>query len=413
MPDVRSFRSALAFALVLAGCATAGPGSGEEGGKQGIDLEALVKRELPAALPKSKVSLFKGLMTGEIEAAGAIKTEDGKLGEDGEAAEVKVPIGSGGELSCLVYPEGIPAGGTISKILSEVAKEVHFERVRLVDVTVVEANPTAYIEAEYSAPDGAGNKVFGQFKMLLYASADNPVLCLHDEVGFRASFRRISEGLFRSLRLANADPAPRYTQIHVARLGQVPIGYEQTSMVDGKEDKQIISTDGATFLPRSPGALSYGDDSTTEVVDRQGGVLVGAYSSVKDGQVQYSVRVDRTGEGQYGFKGERKGKPVEGSFRSRGKRGLISSLAATDEVRKTLLSGKAADLTIEEYHPGSDPSRTVDVIYRRKEGRTVTFQFDGVEMSTVRDDRGQIEKAAITAGTQQVSVDRVFVRGSP
>jgi hypothetical protein len=407
MREVRSVLAALP--LVLVSCAATGPGAD----KQGVDLEALVKRELPGALPRTRVSVFKGQMTGEIESAGPIKTDDGKLEDDGDAAEVKVPLGPGGEMSCLVYPEGIPAGATISKILTEVAKEVHFERVRLVDVAVVEANPTAYIEAEYSTPDSSGGKVFGQFKMMLYASADNPVLCMHDEVGFRASFRRIAQGLFRTLRLANADPAPRYTDIHIARLGQVPIGYEHTSLVDGKEDKQIISSDGALFFPKGPGSFTCADHSTTEVADSRGNTVVAAYSNVKDGQVQYSVRVDRTGDGQYAFKGERRGQPVEGSFRSRSKRGLLSSLAVIDELRKTLLSGKAADLTVEEYHPDADPSRTIDVVYKHKEGRTVTFLLDGMEMSTVRDERGQVEKAAMSAGNQQVSVERIFVRGNP
>jgi hypothetical protein len=410
MREVRSIPAALPF-LVLCGCASSG--AGEAADKPGAALEALVKRELPGPLPRAGVAVFKGQMTGEIEASGAIKTDEGKLGDDGEAAELKVPLGAAGELECLIYPEAIPAGGTISKILTEVSKEVHFERVRLVDVKVIESSPAAYLEADYSAPDSAGGKVFGQFKMMLYASPDNPILCMHDEVGFRASFRRISEGLFRSLRLANADPAPRYTEVHVARLGQVPIGFEYTSLVDGKEDRSIISIDGALFFPKGPGAFTYADHSITEVADSGGNTVIGVYSDVKDGQVQSSVRVDRTGEGQYAFKGERRGKPVEGTFRSRGKRGLISSLAVMDEVRNTLLSGKAADLTVEEYHPDADPARTVDVVYKHKEGRTVTSLVDGVEMSTVRDERGRIEKGALGAGAQQISVERVFVHGTP
>jgi hypothetical protein len=393
--------------LLLFSCATAGPSD------KGIDLEALVKRELPAPLAKTKVSLFKGQMSGEIEAAGSIKTDDGKLGDEGEAAELKVPLGAAGELDCLVYPDGIPAGATISKILSEVSKEVHFERVRLVDVTVVEANPAAYLEADYTATEKDGGKAFGQFKLLFYASLDNPVLCMHDEVGYRASFRRIAEGLFRSLRLPNSILVPRYTEVHVARLGQAPIGYEHTSLIDGTEDKQILNIDGALFFPKDPGALIYDDHAITEVVDHHGNTELADYSDIKDGQLQSSVRVARTGDGQYAFKGERRGQPVQGTFRSRGKRGIVGSLAVVDEIRKTLLAGKATDFTAEEYHPGSNPAGTVDVVYRRTDGHTVTFKIDGVETSTVRDERGWVEKAAISAGIQQISVERVFVRGAP
>jgi hypothetical protein len=399
----------LAFAFLIPACATTHQGPGD----QGVDLDAAVKRELSAPLPTSKVSLFKGQMTGQIEAGGAIKTDDGKLGDDGEAAEIKVPLGAAGELDCIVYPEAIPAGATVSKILGEVAKDVHFERVRLVDVKVVEANPTAYIEADYTAPDKAGGKLFGQLKVMFYASPDNPALCMHDEVGYHASFRRISEGLFRSLRLADADPAPRYSEVHVTRLGQVPIGFEHTLLVDGKEDKQIITYDGLLLLPKGPATVSFGDYSSTEVADSQGNTVVAYHSKIKDGQVQSSVRVDRTGEGQYAFKGEREGKPVEGTFRSHSKRGLLSQPVRMDELRRTLLSGKASDVTLEEYHPDTDPTRTIDVVYKRKDGRTVTFLMDGMETSTVRDERGWIEKGALNVGPQQITFERVFVQGHP
>ena len=409
---MRRAHAILSLPFLISACATTGQAPAE-GDNQGIDLEAMVKRELPAPLPRTKVSLFKGQMTGEIESAGAIKTDDGKLGDDGEAAEVKVPLGSGGELDCLVYPEAIPAGTTIARVLGEVGKSVHFERVRLVDVSVVEANPAAYIEADYTAPDDAGGKLFGQFKMMLYASPDNPAMCMHDEVGYRASFRRISEGLFRSLRLADADPAPRYTEIHVARLGQALMGFVHIALADGKEDRQIVSWDQALFFPKTPGTFAYADNSTTEVADDRGNTVMAFYSNLKDGQTQSSVRVDRTAQGQYTVKGERQGKPVEGTFRSRGKRGLISSRAVVDELRKTLLSGKASDLTIEEYHTNTDPTRTIDVQYKRQKERTVTFLQDGTEMTTVRDERGWMEKASMSVGSQQVSVERVFVRGTP
>jgi hypothetical protein len=401
MREVRPF--AILSALLTLSCATA-----PEAQKQGIDLPALVSRELPGVLPKTRVSLFKGQMTGEVEAAGALKTDDGKLGDDGEAAEVKVPLGAGGEMSCFVYPEAIPAAGTISRILTDVGKEVHFERVRLLDVKAVEASPALYLEAEYSAPDSSGGKVFGQFKMMLHATADNPVLCMHDEVGYRASFRRIAEGLFKSLRLAGADPAPRYTDIQVVRIGQLPIGYEFTSLQEGKEDKQILSNDGALFAPRGPGQLAYADTSSTEVADGKGDLVLALYSKTENGKAPSTVRIDRTAAGQYTFKGEQGGKPISGSFKSRGKR-LLGTPAITEELRRSLLSGQAQQLTVEEYHPHGDPSRTVDVVYRRKEGRTVAFDVGGNEVSTVRDEHGWIEKGS-GAG---FSVERIFVRGTP
>ncbi|HXU83203.1 MAG TPA: hypothetical protein VN914_17535 [Polyangia bacterium] len=407
MRQARSFPAVASALILLTACATSGPAPGE-GSKEGIDLKALVGRELPAPLPKTRVSLFKGQMTGEIEAAGAIKTDDGKLGDDGEAAEVKVPLGTGGEMSCLVYPEAIPSAATIAKILGEVSKEVHFERVRLVDVKVVEASPAVYLEAEYSANDGQGGKVFGQFKMMLHAAADNPVLCMHDEVGYRASFRRIAEGLFQSLRLAGADAGPRYTDIQVVRVGQVPIGYEITSLLDGKEDKQIVSNDAALFAPRAPDQLAYADTSSTEVADGKGDLVLAVYSKMEEGKPASSVRIDRTAAGQYTFKGEQGGKSINGSFKSRGKR-LLSSSAVTEELRRSLLSGKSQELTVEEYHPHGDPTKTIDVVYRRKEGRTVAFQVGGSEVSTVRDERGWVEKAS-GAG---ISMERIFVKGTP
>jgi hypothetical protein len=369
-------------------------------------------RELPAPLPRAKVAFFKGQVTGEVEAAGVPQIEDGKPGEGGEAASLKVPLGGGAELTCFIYPESTDVAGTISKVLDAAAKGVQFERVWLADVVMTGDDPTVYVNAEYTAA-GPNGKLFGQFKLMLHAGHENPVYCQHDEVGYQASFRRITQGLVKSLKAASPAAPARFVQVHVVKLGDRPVGFEQSTVTEGENGALIGRQTTAMFLPRSARELSLSDDILTHVTDRSGNLVALGYAEAENGELASNVELERSKERQYAFTGKHAGKDVKGSFRSKGKQGPLTWTGVAGELRRSLLAGKAKELTLEEYHPGVDPTKPVQVIYRRGEGRAVTMVLGALEMKGVLDENGLLDHGELPMGSHKLTFTRAFVRGTP
>jgi hypothetical protein len=407
----------LAGAILLAGGCATSPASHSTPGKPGapsqkFDLQALVDRELPKPLPKARVSVFKGALTGQIEAAGAIKTEDGKLGEDGEAATLEVPLGTGGDdITCYLYPDGRDTADSISKVLAGAGKAAHFERVRLVDVAVVQETAVVYVEADYSATS-EGQRVFGQFKLMMSDEPDHPVLCMHDEVGYRASFRRIATGFIESLRPAKPSEPARYTELQLVRLGDTLVGFQQQTIHDGDKGLRIISNRSSLFLPRSPSQLAFTDEALAEVADPRGNLVFSNHATLENGELITSIDVERLDERRYSFKGKRAGKEVSGTFRGKGKGGLRSALAIAEALRAGQAS-RSPELSIEEYHPRFDTTKPVEVVYRRGEGRHVTISRGGLNVDALIDEHGFVEQAELPLAGTRLRFQRVFVRGAP
>jgi hypothetical protein len=405
--------------MVAAGCAATrapgaldqatGPDSADTGEK--LDLPALMARELPAPLPRARVSLFKGKVTTEVEAAGPTKLEDGTLAENGKAADLTVPLGTGADMSCYVYPEATDPASTVADILQKLGKIVRIERVRLSHVEVVGDHPAMYFDADYSSTGETGREV-GLFKIMLYASRETPVFCQHDEVGYRASFRRITQGLVKSMKAPSDGPPPRFVEVHILRMGDQPVGFEQRATRRAENGNVQTWQKTALFLPRSPRELAFSDHLQSDFFDTDGNLRFLSAVEVEDDQLTTEIEAERATDGRYLVKGKHGGEEVKGAFRSKGKRGPLTWSASSRELRK-LLAGKVRELSLEEYHPGFDPIRPMQVVYRRGEGRAVTMTFGPIEVKATLDENGLIEQAEVPMGDLRVTSRRAFLRGTP
>ena len=81
-------------------------------------------------------------------------------------------------------------------------------------------------QVRYAAVE-AGTEKVGAMKLAAFERADDTILCMHDEIGYRASFRQVAEQMARTLDIGNAtQTGPMDLEITIARVGKQSIGFD-------------------------------------------------------------------------------------------------------------------------------------------------------------------------------------------
>jgi hypothetical protein len=375
--------------------------------KPPIDMVALMKRELP---PGPKVALEAGSVTGQIEAT-APPTVEVKPG----ITSIDFTFGAENHAKCFLYSQMDPAG-TLSKALRGLpSDQLTLRAVAPSAVVAVGDDPAMFVLATYSVHQDGG-EALGVLKMMVLASLTTPMFCLHDEPGYEETFKRVTTDLAASLKPTTPTVAFKYVSIRVARVGDVPIGFErEVSGVDAKQNLFYLTT-GTVFAPTSPTEYVSQDMARVDNEDGHGGVMGVTYSG-GDTQVesQKSVEVKRVGPSEYTYEGTDGGKKISGKFKTKNPRGLRSEAEKTAVLRE-LVGGKPASgqVHFEEYDPDTSLTGTVDELEHllSKADRKLESSTNGKTVWTgTVDDQGR-ELNGVVGEKGAVSVERIFVRGS-
>jgi hypothetical protein len=405
------------FAALLTGSATSACSGMNRGGPatpsqtkaqtSESDLQAVYGRELPP-LPTKAIQVEK--LSGEAEAAGPATTESLE-----KSFHLTIPIGTEAPVQCFVYKGGVDTGGTLLAITREAAKHVDIRVFKVADVSLVGDYPVVYLEAQYLAKTPKG-EALGELKSMFYQHPVSPMLCVHDEVGYNESFRRMTKGLAASLKIAGKELNPtKSLQVYVDKIGGRPAGFTSHVVLSDKTGKLTSLSRSSTFIPRSESELAIEDEVGAEVWDAEGRLLEAVYADSEAGELNVDIALKKVGPQEYAYKGKHSGKELSGKFKTKSKRGLSTDKMTTNLVATELLTGKSKELKVEQYHAGLNPVSPVEVSYKTesKEKRVIKVMLGKMEALATADDKGMMEKVEIPIGGIQLSQERVLVRGSP
>jgi hypothetical protein len=311
-----------------------------------------------------------------------------------------------------VYAHDIDVGGALAKVIANTAGTVQYERMVPMAVVPVGDTPVVFVDTLYTV-NAEGGRALGELKLAAYSAEGVPVLCMHDEIGYRASFQRITLGLVGSLKpKAAATQKPRFVELHLAKLNQLPIGYNRRAVFhDGKTRMNRVSS--VMILPRSPKDLQFQDSETMVELDAQNRLVKGVWAKGTAGELTHRIEVEREKNGDYKYEGSFEGKNVQGTIKPKDKKGLPSEIAIAAELRVLVKSGKK-ELKIEEYHPTIDPSKTVDVTYSKgaQPGQLNVTVADTTFVGQV-DEHGFFQRLDISLGSASMISERVMSTGKP
>ena len=332
-----------------------GKADSANGGK--FDFDAVLRREI-SPLPVQKFS--RDALSGEVEAASAPQIERTK-----DSFKISIPIGTQVPVECYVYNERTDGASTISAVVKEVKKTIDVRLFEPTDVFVASGHAALAAHAIYVVKHPTGDAA-GELKLIYYENPLVSALCTHDEAGYSDAFKRLTKGLFASLKRSDRrlQSTPVHVEVSVIKVNGRPTGYSDKVELDSGKDAVVSETVTAELVPRSPREVMVEDSITTETTDRAGQLLEYAHVGVSGTDVEQVIKLKRLGPGEYSYSGKQNGKPINGKFKTKSKLGPAAGHTTAKNIREQLLSGKATSFKSEEYAPALDPTAPIEALYR-------------------------------------------------
>jgi hypothetical protein len=319
---------------------------------------------------------------------------------------VDIPIGTQDPIRCYVYADDVDPGGTLGRVLGDAARHAQYERVFPVDVRVEADAPALHVGALYTTRGPAGDRVAGQLELLFHALPGHPVLCVHDELGYTKSFRRVALGFSSSLRTELVPPTSRWLEVQVARIGKTPVGFTRRALV-ASETGGVRTLETSSFmLPMPDQTWVFEDEGSYTDLDAAGRIERAVFAQFSGGSELMNLRIERQ-EGAYQVQGKRAGQTIFARFSTRDPNGLPGPT----------LVGQWLDqrdrVEVEEFRPNLSVTEPVTVTYQRlPEGpRRVAAKLGPAELVGRLDARGLFDHLELTANRTTTVFDRVLSRG--
>lgn len=412
--------AALVLGLVL-GCGgappAANPGTDSAGTAPASQAKPAGDFDLEASLALESKGLTDRAVSGP-EQAWSVKVPsagDPKVSVVEDIQVVEIPIGSDAVVRCQVHAEAVDPAGSLYGVIKASAAQVEYREVRPAGVKLLGGFPAAFLSALY-VTDVPGGKAAGGLKMAIHARNERTLLCLHDELGYRETFQRVSSAFFETFKEAKApESKATYTDISIVKLDDMPVGFGITQLLPGaKPGERERHDSSSSFLPTSPKDVIFEDTFNITRYDRKGQITSDTFVEASQGEVNLQVTLTRAEDGKYTYDGKISGKAVKGALAT--PKGLTTSLQTAATLRKKLKTGGAFQDTVDEYHPSVDPTAVVAVTYAHAKGapaRQITMKMGERVVTSEVDDDGMARVGSFELGKRKLTIERLRVDGHP
>jgi hypothetical protein len=379
-----------------------------DAGTPAFDFEAYLRRE---AAPLAVTKLTGAVLSADVEAASAPQVSEGE-----GSVHVVIPIGTGSNVDCYVYDERQDGAARMSHVIDEVKKSLNVRLFAPTDVFVAGEHAVLVSHAIYLADQGGG-KAAGELKLAFYSHPLTSALCMHDEAGYSATFKRVTKRFFETARRSDRElrgKPPTSWEVSVLKLDGRPVGFEDRRTYADPDNRQNTSVSiSSTLYPRSAIACRPDDSATNTTVDASGDLLQFVRVVASGQEIELNVDLKRVSPAQYAYSGHQSGKPISGKFKTSDKLGLATTARIAANVKDRLLSGKATSFKAEEYVPSIDPTAPLETLYEidSKEERRVRVSLGPLKLTAVVDENGDAESVKATVGSSTLTSERLAVGG--
>lgn len=352
----------------------------------------------------------------KIEAAAAPQL----LGK-GAAARVQLSIGTAVPLECSLAPSPTP----LSTALANVRKALAGKRARPLSASVVgyelcEGEPLAVLEFFYVGVDGESG---GLLKLAVLLSHQGALVCQHDEVGYRSTFRRIGARLAKALlgsggKAAQAPapdaglaPEPR-RETWLGRMGDT-VGQFVVTRVQALPDGGTQGDERHMALSvRGPGAFTAEEERRQWRVDPKGRLIEARFTSFSDGRLEKDLALQGEASGGYRYSGRHSKKRVGGRFQGDPTNGLRS---LDDTTLLASARDSASSIRAQVYLPELDFGGPTQVELNRDPSQSGLLQVKiGRDLMRLElDKRGEASRTFRHVGAVDLVVERVFRSDTP
>lgn len=384
--------------------------SGAEPSQQGkVDFAALEAREAKPLEPRAFASK-DGSLQGKLGSSGPLKVEHYE-----NFTQVSAPIGSEAPVVCMIYDQDLKVGFALTKALASVTSEgkAKFAKVGLEGLEAMAGAAGVYATGIYQIAQG-DQKGIGSLKLFFHAGLEHGVMCLHDELGYKKSFAGLTRNLVESLNFKRTFENPRVVEVARVKLGEQLVGFSQSLLVDMPNGVPVSISTSSRLMPVAPGEIATGDSITILGLDAERRILTGKYEEYDGAEDSLAINIRRGEGGRYSYEGTSHHKPIQGEFKVRDKKGLLSGVARDVAIAELVRAKKKQTLKFEDYNPSSDPTR-VEQITVAVDGpaRKLTTRWESISLDLSLDEQGYGENGTAHVGKINLGMERLFRKGTP
>lgn len=398
--------AAIVCAGVLAACATA-PLEEPPWMKEARAREAAPQKERAI----SAKGAFHGKAAAKIQMAPR---------RDGETWVFALDIGTEAPIECWAHDADLDLAaslvgfsestfGAISKHFGEVG----LRRIEGVDAGALAGAPFLAVDWLYRVGDGAEARI-GQVKHLALSKHGHTLYCQHNELGYEVTFRRVVEGLARSLTYEKVPARPYYEEISVFSVHDMRVGVQHVALARDKDGDTRIDLRSYTLIPVDESTFQASDGYDVEFVRPDGSLINQAHVESVNGELATNLNLDPTDEG-WKVHGIFQTKPIEVQLDAA--QPLGSWLGEVLTVRREIArKGVGGEVVLARWIPDADPTRALDerisILEKLAGDRFRTLlRVAEIEAEVVADRSGSAASGAVDLGHIQMRFERVFAHG--
>jgi len=414
------------FAAAVA-CATAPPKSASEPATASDKPKSASETATtPPAAPDKNTEISK-LFDREIEPLSqvAVVSSNGKtkasveakapptVKAQGEEDSIEIPIGTASPIACELLQSRIDAASSVANLLSRLKAAFEIKPMKPIDVEMAGENPVLFSEYAYFVPGEGGKKNVGHVKLAVMVNPRHSLLCTHDEPGYAESFRRIVNGLSKSMVTSGEGDLrseAKFAEVQIIKVGELRVGYSEVQVWNAEGGGFITKSYSSMVLPRGED-LFVADNLRRSKADAAGTLEEEVFVNVVNGEVATKVTVGRQAPDKYKYEGTQSGKPISGEFATTAS-GLASDVRQAAIVRE-LAGKKSGQVELDEYAPSANPVAPVHTVYRKDaDSKTISATSEKVKYSFLPDAAGWPSHAEIPMGPVSLRYDRAWTHGS-
>ena len=329
-----------------------------------------------------------------------------------EFYQLSIPIGTRAQVECLLYTSALDSASALDGLLNELLADFPQTAIQQIDAGTFGPLPYLYQESLYVTDQRA----IGVLKGIVVPAGSSTLACLHDEPGYRDTFRQVVGSLADSLHIENSGPEDwEFQEILVWRVQDLNVGFTVNS-IGRTGDGQIRTVlETAAIIPRTATQTMTHDGYDIIVENDSGELVAGNYAEAEGGELTLSIDLEQVPDGGYRVSGQFQGKEIDSRLDTETTpvgpyRQLVDLVRAANSG-----DGKPRTISTQAYVPSANPLQLLTV-EAKPTGQRISglpeyaLLFAGMEAKSVIDDMGQ-RTITLHMGPTEMQLTRVYVNG--
>lgn len=381
-----------------------------------VDYGALSEREVTGQYPTHDLNLLGGSFNAQLQATAPPIIANGQTAEGVKVATLTFRIGSSSPMVC--YVRGTrDVAGLVDLKLDEIKKEMAKNNVKgrldapEASVEIEGSHPVLYLDVPVTVTKADGDRP-GLIKLAFSPRDGGSVLCMHDEIGYKKTFKRIVGGLVTSANVTGDYPQPVYTEIGIAKVEGKTVGY--TESYEFVQDGAVKTLDVLALVRSKQAGGGILDQVERTTANAKGEILSLQRAIGTNREAITAVELKRGKSGNdYVYDGTVQKTKVKGSFTAA--RPLETKSALAGRMLQ-LGAGKLKELKYLVYNEAQKLEGPMEVVATREDPKTISHKSENGDVwQTSIDALGLAERTIYPRDKngERMVVERAYSQGQP